>query len=120
MEDLLRVVSAQRSKVAAASRLDKNSLSHHRATEIEMKEMTNAWRNDVASWMCASNQQKYWDLKRNCRQEAHDFTKNRFLAYCFQISGCRFLLNQLIELPIVRVGSAARPASTANAAIEDL
>ena len=40
--------------------------------------------------------------------------------HCFHISGCRFLLQMLIELPIVRVGSAARPASSTSAAIKDL
>ena len=120
MEDLLHVVSAQRRKIAAASRLDISSLSHHRATGLEMKEMINAWRNDVASWMCPSNQQKYWSLMQERRQKAHQFAKSRFATYQFHISGCRFLLQKLIELPIVRVGSAARPASSPSAAIKDL
>ena len=120
MEDLLLVVSAQRRRIATASRLDQSSLSHHRATDLEMKEMINAWRNDVASWMCISTQDVYWNLKRKRSQHALQFTESRFTTYCFQISGSRFLLHKLIELPIVRVGSAARPASSSSAAIKDL
>jgi hypothetical protein len=85
-----------------------------------MEEMINAWRNDVASWMCISTQDVYWNLKRKRSQHALQFTESRFTTYCFQISGSRFLLHKLIELPIVRVGSAARPASSSSAAIKDL
>jgi hypothetical protein len=120
MEDLLSVVSEQRRKIAETSRFDISHLSHHHATDLEMKNRMNAWHHDVASWMCPSNQQKYWSLKRNRPQEAHQYSKRRFTTYCFHISGCRFLLQMLIELPIVRVGSAARPASSTSAAIKDL
>ena len=120
MEDLLVVVSEQRRKIAEASRFDISRLSHHHATDLEMMNRMNAWRNDVASWMCHRNQQKYWSLKRNRPQEAHQYTKRRFSTYCFHISGCRFFLHVLIELPIVRVDSAARPASFTSAAIKDL
>ena len=85
-----------------------------------MTRMMNAWQADVASWMNPSNQEEYWALLRTHRQAAHQYTRSRFTTYCFQISGCRFLLNMLIKLPIVRMHSAARPASSTSAAIRDL
>ena len=120
MEDLLRVVSAQRGEIAAAAGLRDSSMSRHHATQSQMKDMMNAWRNNVGSWMCIRNQSRYWDLKQQRNQDAHQLAKSCFTTYCFQLSGCRFLLHKLIELPIVRVGSAARPASSTIAVVKDL
>ena len=120
MEDLLRVVSAQRGEIAAAAGLRDSSMSRHHATQSQMKDMMNAWRNNVGSWMCIRNQSRYWDFKQQRNQDAHQFAKSCFTTYCFQLSGCRFLLHKLIELPIVRVGSAARPASSTIAVVKDL
>jgi hypothetical protein len=121
LEDLLKVVLAKRREIAAKAGLSDNSLSGHRATESEMKDMTNAWRKNVHSWMCIRNQALYWDLLAQRRaQEAHQFARTRFSTYCFQISGCKFLLKKLIELPIIHSGRAARPAPSTLAVVKDL
>ena len=110
MEELLRVVTDKRRDIVAAAGLSEESLSHHHATPTEMQDIMNNWRNDVSSWMSTDNQNQYWELKRRRSQKAHQFAKSRFTTYCHHISGCRFLLSKFIELPILRVGSAERPA----------
>ena len=112
MEDLLNIVLAQRRKIAAAASLSHKELAHHQATPSQMKDMINAWRKNVSSWMSTRSLDQYQglrDQKRN--QDANQFAHKRFATYCFQISGCRFLLKKLIELPIVRYpNSVAQPA----------
>ena len=110
MEELLRVVTDKRRDIVAAAGLSEESLSHHHATPTEMQDTMNNWRNDVSSWMSTDNQNQYWELKRRRPLQAHQFAKSRFTTYCHHISGCKFLLSKLIELPILRVGSAERPA----------
>ena len=99
MESLLEVVLTQRKKIARAAGLDDSQLCRHRATESQMKEMMNAWRKDVKTWMCPDSQAEYFTLTRP--QGRQQFAKKRFTTHCFQISGCRYLLNKLIELPLV-------------------
>ena len=122
MEDLLHVVLAKRREIAAAAGLSHKKLAHHQATPSQMKDMTNAWRNNVSSWMSTRNLDEYWDLRDQHRnQDAHQFAHRRFTTYCFHISGCRFLLKKLIELPIVRYpSSVAQPASSTIAVVNDL
>ena len=110
MENLLQVVLAQRRKIVQAAGLDESQLSQHRATPSQMKTRTNAWRKDVRAWMCPSKCNDYFNLTEAKRhQEAHQLGKRCFSTYYFQISGCRFLLNKLIELPII--GNANRNTS---------
>jgi hypothetical protein len=106
MESLLQIALAQRSKIAEAAGLTEEQLLQHRATSSQMKEMMNDWRRGVGAWMSTDNQDKYFDLLRADRnQEAHQLGKRCFTVYCFQVSGCRFLLSKLIELPIICTAS---------------
>ena len=50
-EYLLHVVLAQRREIAAAAGLGDKKLAHHQATPSQMKDMINAWRKNVSSWM---------------------------------------------------------------------
>ena len=113
MEDLLQVVLAKRTEIAHKARLwkdgyteiDHDKLQDYTATDDECKALMNDWRNDVASWMLPANLATYYALKN--RQEAHQFARKRFVTYCFQISGCRFLLQKLIQLPIVHFSDSS-------------
>ena len=120
MNDLLTVVLDQRKMIAAISRFEQTQLSYHRATPYEMKEMWKEWQYNVVLWMKKENQDEYWRKRRIRTQDGHQYRRSCFSTYCFQISGCRFLLGMLIQLPIVRVDSAERPVSCTSSAIREL
>ena len=103
MEDLLQVVLTKRTEIAHRAGIDQQQLQDYVASDEECKALMNDWRHDVQSWMLPANQVTYHALKNTPgrSQEAHQFAKRRFVTYCFQISGCRFLLGKLIKLPIV-------------------
>ncbi len=106
MENLLRISLERRRTIAEAAGLTDEQLLQHRATPSEMKELYNTWRRDVRAWMSTDNQEKYFDLlDANRSQRAHQLGKQCFTTYCFQVSGCRFLLGKLIELPIISTAS---------------
>jgi hypothetical protein len=106
MENLLQISLERRRTIAEAAGLTDEQLLQHRATPSEMKEMYNSWRRDVRAWMSTDNQEKYFDLlDANRKQRAHQLGKQCFSTYCFQVSGCRFLLGKLIELPIISTAS---------------
>ena len=120
MNDLLTIVLEQRQMIATISGFAESQLSSHRATEYEMKEMWKEWQYNIRLWMKDENQKEY-SRKANIRtQDAHQYRRSCFSTYCFQISGCRFLLGMLIKLPIVRIDSAERPVSCTNEAITEL
>ena len=106
MENLLHVALARRRTIAEAAGLTEEQLLQHRATRSQMKETMNNWRTDVRAWMSTDNQEQYFDLlNANRNQEAHQLGKQCFPTYCFHVSGCRFLLDKLIELPIICAAS---------------
>ena len=52
-------------------------------------------------------------IDRGQKQAAHQLARSRFSTLLFQLSGCKFLLHKLIQLPLVHAishSSAARPA----------
>ena len=90
----------------------------------DMKEIMNTWREIVESWMRPSTLENYnWLMENRRHQEAHQLTKTAFSSYKFQLSGCKFLLDKLIELPLISVrygySSAERPASILNKLLKD-
>jgi hypothetical protein len=102
MENLLRISLERRSLIAKAAGLTSEQLLQHRASPSEMKDMYNDWRRDVRAWMSTDNRERYFDLlSAGKRQKAHQLGKQCFTTYCFHVSGCRFLLGKLIELPII-------------------
>ena len=44
-------------------------------------------------------------------QKAHQLGKTAFSSYLFQLSGCKFLLHKLIELPLISASSAEQPTA---------
>ena len=78
-----------------------------------MKEIFNKWRKDVESWMRPLTLIRYRSKqRRRLYGEAHKIEKKAFSAYKFQISGCKFLLHKLIELPLIC--SVEHPAAILN------
>ena len=79
--------------------------------------MLNAWRYDVDSWMSPKNLKIYKDLLRKKPHAAQQMGKSFFNNYLQNISGCKFLLRKLIQLPIIAQcnapasDSAEQPAS---------
>ena len=76
----------------------------------DMKHVFNTWRKDVDSWMYDSTLLEYREAETQHKQRAHQIAKQSFSAYLHHISGCKFLLQKLIELPLVR--TAADPAES--------
>ena len=73
-------------------------------TDEDMKDIYNTWRKDVESWMKDSTLVKHQHLEqRGKRHLAQQLEKSCFSSYLFQLSGCKFLLHRLIELPIRNV-----------------
>ena len=82
-------------------------------TDSDMKEIFNTWRKDVKTWMRPLTLSRYRSQRRRkLYDEAHDLEKKAFSAYKFQISGCKFLLHKLIELPLIC--SVEHPAAILN------
>ncbi len=89
----------------------------------DMKEIYNTWRINVESWMRPSTLTEYRKMKEwRQNQQAHQLGKQAFSSYIFQISGCKFLLHKLIELPLISAsllphededGSAEQPTAIA-------
>ena len=113
LEDLFTIALKQRRKMANANGWDPSDFKTRTASQEEMQQMTNTWRHDVEDWMHPKNLDIFYT-----RYDRHDFTKNRFNTFQFHISGCKFLLSSLIQLPIIAQlddsrsgpGSAAQPA----------
>ena len=106
MESLLQISLERRRTIAEAAGLTDEQLLQHRATPSEMREMYNSWRSDVRVWMSTDDRERYFDLLDAGRnQKARQLGKHCFNAYCFHVSGCRFLLSKLIELPIISTAS---------------
>ena len=111
METLLRTSHEQR--VKQRTRLRRRGERVKPVEEMrmrpvdDMKEIFNAWCKDVGSWMKPSTLEHYNDLLwYGRRQQAHLVRSSAFSTYIFQLSGCKFLLHNFIELPLIRL----RPA----------
>jgi len=110
METLFQICEQRRQAIADASGLTDEEMPQHRATKEEMKKMYNDWRHDVNAWMNKKNQRRYSDHVRAHRHSAaQKMGKSCFSTYLFQISGCKFLLGKLIELPIISAASHHTP-----------
>jgi len=125
MEELLRAAQEQRD--LQLQRLMERGVQRTLSNDMhmhpvhDMKEIYNTWRHDVESWMTPSTLDDYqWLLYNQRNQEAHLLGKQAFSTYLFQLSGCKFLLHKLIELPLISassagsVRSAERPAAILN------
>ena len=79
--------------------------------------MWNTWRWDVESWMNDKNLKIYYDFQRDKPHEAQKMGKRLFSVFKQHVSGCKFLLHKLIQLPIIAQcnatpsDSAEQPAS---------
>ena len=89
----------------------------HEIEEKDMTKMYNDWRWDVDSWMLEQNVEKYKELRRRKKSDAQQMAKTSFNSHLFHLSGSRFLLHKLIQLPIIAQcnatssDSAEQPAS---------
>ena len=125
MEELLR--TAQRQRELHLERLKRRCgraqapPNNLRMTNADMKEIYNEWRKDVQSWMRESTLATYEELNHSCRhQEAHQLGKRTFSTYLFQLSGCKFLLHKLIELPLISQSSADSAEQPVTTLLADL
>ena len=79
----------------------------------DMKTIYNTWRADVHSYMKEATLAAYETM---LPQQAHQLTKTTHSAYLFHLSGCKWLLRELLRLPLTYgptqtpTSSAARPA----------
>ena len=120
METLLQICLQRRREIAEAAELTEKQKLQHRATPEEMKEMYNTWRHDVNAWMNKKNKRKYFGhLAARRNSKAQQLGKSRFSTYLFQISGCKFLLGKLIELPIISTASR-HTATVMSELLQDL
>jgi len=105
MEELLR--AAQKQRELQVQRLRRKhpgeSFPHDMHMESDdMKEIYNTWRKDVQSWMRRSTLANHEEMERRKHwQDAHKLRQSTFSTHTFQLSGCKFLLHKLIELPII-------------------
>ena len=84
-----------------------------------MKAIYNRWRWDAESWMNPQALMKYKQLLDSGKNSAaQQLGKSAFSTYLFQLSGSKFLLHKLIQLPILpqctikqSPGSAEPPAA---------
>ena len=67
-----------------------------------------------------STLEDYKDMKRSGQnQKAHQLAKSRFSTFLFQLSGCKFLLHKLIELPLIpQISSSSVGQSIATVLVD--
>ena len=113
LEDLFRICLTRRSDMAEANGWSDADMHTRVATSDEMREMMNSWRHDVESYMAPGTLERYNNLPR---QAAHQLGKSVFSAHLFQISGCKFLVSELIQSPVLAgcVSSDSRAAQPAG------
>ena len=91
----------------------------HEIEEEDMRDIYNRWRWDADSWMNPETLETYNQfLDRGKKGAAQQLGKTAFSTYLFQLSGSKFLLHKLIQLPILPQctmvqysGSAEPPAA---------
>ena len=118
MEELLRTARAQR----ALHRQRRHVILTDNMWCLQAEDMRtvfNTWRHHVETWMKPSTLEKYRELQRDGHNNAaQQLGKSSFSTYTFQLSGCKFLLRKLIELPII--ASVEQPAGMSTATLIDL
>ena len=104
MEELLQAAWRQRQlqvdrlRRSTGRRVD----THMRMGNNDMKQTYNEWRAHPEEWMQMSTLQVYKDMQRSGqKQKAHQLAKSRFSTFLFHLSGCKFLLQKLIEPPLI-------------------
>ena len=120
MERLLETAAKRRKRVlerlrhtAAQPVLD----MEHEIAEKDMQNMYDDWRLDVKSWMNEEKRKSYNDLRWKSLGDASELLNEAFDTYLLQLSGSRFLLHKVIQLPMIAQctatpsDSAERPAS---------
>ena len=120
MEWLLETAVKQRKRVlerlcrsAAQPVLD----MQHEISDKDMQNMYDNWRWDVKSWMNEESRQVYNELRWNRPEDAAELLNEAFNTYLLQLSGSKFLLHKVIQLPIIsqctatQSGSDEQPAS---------
>ena len=113
METLLRVVLNQRQLHLNRLRLRGHESGYVSVHDMKvdpvwgMKEIYNTWRANVGSWMQYGTLATYNNHKD--QQAAHQIAHRAFHTYLFHLSGNKFLLHKLLELPLIRAPQRARP-----------
>ena len=76
----------------------------------------NEWMIDVQSWMKEDKLPKYYDLvkrgdngEKGCAQKAHRMKKSGFGTYCHHLAGHKYVLQMLLQLPILAQCSVSNP-----------
>ena len=75
---------------------------HIRIGEDNMREIFNEWRKHPEDWMNPKSLKRHEHmLWYGQEHRAQQFAKTRFSTFLFQLSGCKFLVHKLIQLPII-------------------
>ena len=112
MENLLEAVHKRRQLLLRDLLMDDSS---HYIAYTDMKNMFNNWRKDVGEWMHEHNRKEYEYLKSGDKKSsAHALGKRAFNKYLFQLCGDKFLLQKLIQLPLVHDPNSAAPPMTSQ------
>jgi hypothetical protein len=78
----------------------------------------NEWERNVDSWMREDNLQKHYDLlKTGQNQKAHGQAHKAFNSYRLHLAGSKYLLQMLLQLPILSQCSAPQPVSVEVSAL---
>ena len=99
MEELLKAAQRQRQRfLGRISQMDR----HIRIGEGNMREIFNEWRHHPEEWMNPKSLEHHENMLWNGQEhKAQQYAKSCFSTFTFQISGCKFLLHKLIQLPII-------------------
>ena len=78
----------------------------------------NEWERNVDSWMREDNLQKHYDLlETGQNQKAHQLAHKAFNSYRLHLAGSKYLLQMLLQLPILSQCSAPQPVSVEVSAL---
>ena len=69
----------------------------------------NQWRKDVKSWMKVEKVEEYYSKKKQRPKSAHDMEKSSFTTYQYHLAGEKYLLQMLVQLPILAQCCTAKP-----------
>ena len=122
MERLLETAKRQRELHIRSSRRSANTVLNSLCIEPDgMRNIFNNWRAHPEKWMKNSTLAKHKEMLRSGRkQDAHKLAKKCFNAYLFHLSGCKFLLHKLIELPLVNQIASNNVEQPVATILEDL
>ena len=106
MEQLLKAAQRQRQRFlgwipSSTDRISQMDM-HIRIGEDNMKDIFNEWRHHPEDWMNPKPLKCHENMLWNGEEHrAQQFAKSRFNTFLFQLSGCKFLVHKLIQLPII-------------------